>query len=178
MNKHIAKIDGMAIFAALWTCMDSRYIRAQALTLTKAHDERLGPLLEIAKSIQRYGHPNPQVAFSDDPIKDNMLLKTTFPSLFEDLSPMAVAHGLEPLILPTTTKILVLDTAELVEGIFSSLMAPLDANNSEFLCVHLDAEWNISRHVGVSIIQIAVHSCPDEIYIIPVCNSLIFYQNL
>ncbi|KAF8190775.1 hypothetical protein BJ912DRAFT_1058509 [Pholiota molesta] len=39
VNKHIAKVDGVPIFNALWTCMDSRYIRAQALTLTKAHDE-------------------------------------------------------------------------------------------------------------------------------------------
>ncbi|KAJ7482500.1 hypothetical protein FB451DRAFT_1170367 [Mycena latifolia] len=36
------------------------------------------------------------------------------------------------------------------------------------VCVSLDAEWNISREVGVSIIQIAPHSEPDSIYIIPV----------
>lgn len=69
INKHIAKLDGTPIFSALWTCMDSRYIRAQALTLTKAHDERIGPLSGVAKSVQLYGHPNPRVAFSDDPIK-------------------------------------------------------------------------------------------------------------
>lgn len=49
--------------------MDSRYIRAQALTLTKSHEERLGPLMAISKSIELYGHPSPPVAFSDDPIK-------------------------------------------------------------------------------------------------------------
>lgn len=49
--------------------MDSRYIRAQALTLTKAHDERVGPLAGIAKSLKLYGHPNPRVVFSDDPLK-------------------------------------------------------------------------------------------------------------
>ena len=49
--------------------MDSRYIRAQALTLTKAHDERLGPLSAIARSVDLYGHPKPHVAFSDDPVK-------------------------------------------------------------------------------------------------------------
>ena len=38
-NKHIAKIDGVSIFSALWTCMDSQYIQAQALTLTKAHED-------------------------------------------------------------------------------------------------------------------------------------------
>jgi len=49
--------------------MDSRYIRAQALTLTKSHEERLGPLMGISKSIELYGHPNPPIAFSDDPTK-------------------------------------------------------------------------------------------------------------
>jgi hypothetical protein len=57
----MAKIDGVPIFRALWTCMDSRYIRAQALTLTKAHEERIGPLLGIAKSLRLYGY--------DDPVK-------------------------------------------------------------------------------------------------------------
>jgi hypothetical protein len=51
--------------------MDSRYIRAQALTLTKSHDERLGPLKGIAKSLELYGYEHPPVAFSDDPTKVN-----------------------------------------------------------------------------------------------------------
>jgi hypothetical protein len=39
VNKHIAKIDGVPVFNALWTCMDQHYIRAQVLTLTKPHKE-------------------------------------------------------------------------------------------------------------------------------------------
>ena len=73
MNKHIAKLDGVPIFGALWTCMDSHYIRAQALTLTKSHEERAGPLMAIANSIKLYGHADPVVAFSDDPIKVSLL---------------------------------------------------------------------------------------------------------
>ncbi len=53
--------------------MDSRYIRAQALTLTKSHEERIGPLCDIATSIKLYGHQNPRVAFSDDPVKVRLL---------------------------------------------------------------------------------------------------------
>jgi len=55
--------------------MDSRYIRAQALTLTKAHDEQLGPLSAIARSVNLYGHPAPRVAFSDDPVKVHLVLR-------------------------------------------------------------------------------------------------------
>ena len=49
--------------------MDSRYIRGQALTLTKAHEERAGPLMGIASSVKKYGHDGPAIVFSDDPIK-------------------------------------------------------------------------------------------------------------
>jgi hypothetical protein len=59
-------------------------------------------------------------------------------------------------------------TPSLVEGDLSSLFSPLDLDKNMHLCVSLDAEWNVSRRVGVSIIQIAPHSRPDEIYIISV----------
>ena len=90
-----------------------------------------------------------------------------FPSLFENLSPLAAAHRLELLDLLTTTHICFLDTPSLVEGILSSFLGPLDLDENAHLCVSLDAEWNVSCHVGVSIIQIAPHSELDSIYIIP-----------
>jgi hypothetical protein len=61
--------------------MDSHYIRAQALTLTKSHEERAGPLMAIAKSIKLYGHEDPSVAFSDDPIKVSSSQYDNFKSL-------------------------------------------------------------------------------------------------
>ena len=79
------------------------------------------------------------------------------------------AYGLESLELPSSSP-LILDTADLVEGILSLLIAPLDVNEKSCLCVSLDAEWNISHHIGVSIVQIAPHSCSNDIYIIPVCS--------
>jgi hypothetical protein len=69
VNKHIAKLDGVPIFNAMWTCMSPYYIRGQTLTLTKGHEERAGPLMGIANSGRIYGHSDPVVAYSDDPIK-------------------------------------------------------------------------------------------------------------
>jgi hypothetical protein len=69
VNKHIAKLDGVPIFSAMWTCMSPYYIRGQTLTLTKGHEERAGPLMGIANSGRMYGHSDPVVAYSDDPIK-------------------------------------------------------------------------------------------------------------
>ena len=110
MNKHLAKVDGIPVFNALWTCMDSRYICAQALTLTKAHDKCYGPLNGVARSIKHFGHSMPQITFSDDPVKvdpvycmfkigftcyqDARMLTTAFSSLKEGLTPMAAAYGL------------------------------------------------------------------------------------
>ena len=49
--------------------MTSDYIYAQALTLTKAHEEQTGPLLGITKSANKYGYDDPAVVFSDDPVR-------------------------------------------------------------------------------------------------------------
>lgn len=97
------------------------------------------------------------------------MLHAAFPSLAEKLTPMASAYGLKELKLPDSLRTIVLNSQTLVEGVLSSLLSSLDSNENSVLAVSLDAEWNVSRHIGVSIIQIAPHSRPDEIYIIPVC---------
>lgn len=70
--EHIANEDGIPIFSGLWTCMTSRYIRAQALTLIKSHEERIGPLM----GAKRYGLGEPVVAYSDDPVKVPIICPT------------------------------------------------------------------------------------------------------
>jgi len=60
-----------------------------------------------------------------------------------------------------------LETHELVERVLAYWLAPLDIDKSAHLCVSLDAEWNVSRRVGVSILQLTCHSDPDHIYIVP-----------
>ncbi|KAJ2916235.1 hypothetical protein MD484_g4176, partial [Candolleomyces efflorescens] len=149
ITKHIAKVDSVPVFTALWTAMDSRYVRAQVLTLTKAHEERLGPL-------------------TDDPVKDKSLLFSAFPSLAQGLTPVAHAYGLSELVLPPSTRILTLESVSVIESTLSSILDPLDVNPQSTLIVGFDAEWNICRTAGVSIIQLSPQSRPDEIYIIPV----------
>jgi len=98
------------------------------------------------------------------------LLHAAFPSLAEKLTPMASAYGLKELKLPDSLRTIVLNSPTLVEGVLSSLLSSLNSDKNTVLAVSIDAEWNVSRRVGVeSIIQIAPHSRPDEIYIIPVC---------
>jgi hypothetical protein len=64
---------------------------------------------------------------------------------------------------------MVLDQADLVEKVVSCWLLPLDVDKDAYICVSLDAEWNVSRRVGVSILQLACHLDSNHIYIIPVC---------
>ena len=91
-----------------------------------------------------------------------------------------MAHGLKALELSHSLRVKVLGTSSLVETTLSSLMAPLlmaplDVDPNHTLCFSLDAEWNISRLMGVSIIQLAPHSDPDSVFIIPVCKAFYYY---
>ncbi len=73
-----------------------------------------------------------------------------------------------PFELPSTLSPVVLTTAMLIESTLSSLMAPIDIDKDASLCIGFDAEWNVSRTVGVSIIQLTPHQDPPEIFLIPV----------
>jgi len=96
----------------------------------------------------------------------------------QGLTPIAMAHGLKALELPQTLKVEFLITPTLVEAVLSSLMAPIDNDPDSCLCISLDAEWNVARTVGVSIIQLAPHSEPDSVFIIPVGLFSLHWANL
>lgn len=82
---------------------------------------------------------------------------------------------MKPLELPPNFRIACLSSLELIESIFSSLMAPLDLDVNEWLLVSLDAECKRLRKSGVSILQIAPHSEPDSVYVILVSMILVYF---
>ena len=82
---------------------------------------------------------------------------------------------MKPLELPPNFRIASLSSLELIESIFSSLMAPLDLDVNEWLLVSLDAEWKRLHKSGVSILQIAPHSEPDSVYVILVSMILVYF---
>lgn len=55
----MATEDGVPVCNALWSSMATWFIRSQALTMTKSHEERIGPLLGIAQSAVKYGYSDP-----------------------------------------------------------------------------------------------------------------------
>jgi hypothetical protein len=102
------------------------------------------------------------------------MLYTAFPSLLKNLTPIAAAHGLRSLTLPTSIQVTYLDSLSLAQDAFKPLIAHLDSNTDQHCCISLDAEWNVSRRIGVSVLQIAPHVFPDTIFVIPVspCSQL------
>lgn len=168
VSKHLGKIDGQPLFTGLNTVMTSKYIRSQTLTYTKAHEERIGPLSGVGRSSERYNTGKALVAFTDVPDQDYSLLTPLFPSLREKVAPAGVALGLKPLELPPDTKVIVLDTYERIALAISAILEPTLEDKARVVVVHLDAEWNITRTVGVSCIQILAEHIPNTIYILRV----------
>ncbi|PPQ83785.1 hypothetical protein CVT24_007139, partial [Panaeolus cyanescens] len=99
---------------------------------------------------------------------DKSLIYEAFPSLKDGLVPVAKAYKLQELHLPESLNVITLQSDDLIEAALSSLISELDLDEKAVLLVSLDAEWNVSRTTGISILQLAPHSHPDIIYIIPV----------
>jgi hypothetical protein len=99
--------------------------------------------------------------------QDKNLVYSAFPGLAKNLVPPPSPSGLESLDIPANFRIQFLSDSVLVDRILSSFTEQLDNDENTHLCISLDAEWNISRTVGVSILQLAPHS-EDTIFIIPV----------
>lgn len=95
-------------------------------------------------------------------------------------------HGLEELRLPTRLRISALESQVLVESTLEPLVSRaysqshVQAPGSELAAAPqvfgFDTEWNISRKVGVSIIQLAPAASPNDVFIIPVRALLLFAQ--
>jgi hypothetical protein len=97
------------------------------------------------------------------------MLYDAFPSLAANLTPVSIAHGLHPVELSLSSQVVVLASADLIEKTISAIIEPLNEDESASLCVSFDAEWNIARTIGVSIVQLAPINS-DNIYIIPVSH--------
>ncbi|KAK4699673.1 hypothetical protein P7C70_g6585, partial [Phenoliferia sp. Uapishka_3] len=166
---HIMAHNGIRTYAAMLSVTAQFKLRQQLLALTMGHEERTVMLAGIANSLRKYGHSPPQIFFSDNPAKDKSLILSAFPSLGVGLAPIALARGLKPLLLPASTSVHFLSSATTIETLIGSILAPLlDSNDpGAHIIVSLDAEWNLNRLVGCSLLQLAPHHMPDQIFLIP-----------
>ena len=169
----------MTVFTALFTVMAGFYIRMQTLTYTKSNAERLGPLLTIAKTIERYNTGAPTLWCDDDPSATQILLRH-FSSLWDKFrgtgAAMAACRGLKELKLPEGTKVLVLDAPDDIEAL---LKGWCEKAKKAPVVLHIDCEWNMTRTEGVSVLQVAEaledsgsNEDPAEIYLLRVRDPL------
>ncbi|KAF9528872.1 hypothetical protein CPB83DRAFT_853889 [Crepidotus variabilis] len=92
----------------------------------------------------------------------------TFHFIIHRLSDLArIAQALE---LPSNVHVEFLDTPQAVESAISPILVPQDAEieDSSNILVSMDTERNIMRAIGVSVIQLAFHSTPERIFVVPV----------
>lgn len=133
----------------------------------------------MRESLQRYGHDQPQVFYTDN-MADKDFLERCFPSLREDVVAVEKYSHLEALEIPATTSVIVMDEADKIDEAMRSIQHDLsDDEEDSKLILFIDSEWNVemSAHGYVTgrgataILQIAYK---DKIYILQVMSAALY----
>ncbi|KAJ3553058.1 hypothetical protein NP233_g12733 [Leucocoprinus birnbaumii] len=174
--KHIARIEGIQVFSGLLTLTNQLgEIRICNLVATKAHEAFKYALEQMKASLERYGHEQPQLFFTDS-MNDKLFLEGVFPSLRNDVIAVEKHAHLEPFDIPATITIHVKNTIAAINDdvrkIFDSLA---EDGTSNQIVIGFDTEWNAEGPQGhggsvvrtghTAVIQIA-HE--DSVYVFQV----------
>lgn len=166
VTKHLAKVDGTPVFTALHTIMAGFFIRGQAFTYTKSHSERAPLVAGIADSVVRFQTGIPPMWINDDPPANNALLAPFCDSIGAHLAACGIAKQAGSLELPSGFSKIVCNSDEEIASAFKEIVQ--DARHGEAQLYHVDAEWNTSRRVGISLLIICKHSDPSKAWFIRV----------
>ncbi|KAJ7158821.1 hypothetical protein C8R46DRAFT_1224735 [Mycena filopes] len=142
--KHIAKVNGEQIFIALLTVTNEKgEIRICNLVATKSHSQFELALDRMRESLERYGHDQPRLFYTDN-IADKDFLERCFPSLHNDVVAVEKYPHLEALEIPPTLRTHIMDTAATVQAAMTNILQDLpDDTSAEKLVVFIDSEWNV-----------------------------------
>ncbi|KAJ7214564.1 hypothetical protein GGX14DRAFT_316827, partial [Mycena pura] len=100
LAKHIAKVNGEQVFIALLTITNEKgEIRVCNLVATKSHSQFELSLDRMRESLERYGHDQPEIFYTDN-MADKDFLERCFPSLRESVISVEKYAHLPPLDLP------------------------------------------------------------------------------
>ncbi|KAJ7193618.1 hypothetical protein GGX14DRAFT_378783, partial [Mycena pura] len=178
LAKHIAKVDGEQVFIALLTITNEKgEIRVCNLVATKSHSQFELSLNRMRESLERYGHDQPQIFYTDN-MSDKDFLERCFPSLREDVIAVEKYSHLEALEIPPTTSVIIMDEVDRIDEAMRSILhdIPEDDEDSTLL-LFLDSEWNVETSErgyvtgrgATAILQLAYQ---DKIYIIQLGQML------
>lgn len=170
-NKRLHPISGNTpAFNGLYTiCNEFDEIRAMTIVPSTAMDFIEGSLKGLVDSLKRNGHPEPELFFTDDVVKDRDFLEKNLPSLKKDVRRInskakdKYEHLDRITSVPASHVVHVLDNCAQINEKCLSIMEDLDSG-TEKLYVGFDTEWTVfsnGTHVKskVAICQIAYKNC-------------------
>ncbi len=145
------------------------------LTPTKAHDQFMPALSEMANSLKRYGHSDVELVYTDNVRADKPELERVFPSLLRNVSPVPTTT--KPLVIPDNWRenIHLLTSTYQVNNFFNIVMEDLaNIPTDATLSFPFDMEWSVDRSLGiqgrVALLQLIY---ANHIYLIPVSLILL-----
>ncbi|KAJ7242858.1 hypothetical protein B0H12DRAFT_1236604 [Mycena haematopus] len=178
LAKHIAKVNGEQIFIALLTVTNERgEIRICNLVATKSHSQFELALNRMRESLDRYGHDQPAIFYTDN-MADKDFLERCFPSLRDAVVAVEKYPHLDTLEIPSSVRTCILDTVSGIDTAMGSILHDLpDTNSKEKLVIFVDSEWNVETSAQgyvtgrgqTAILQIAYK---DHIYILQIGKML------
>ncbi|CAK5266047.1 unnamed protein product [Mycena citricolor] len=145
LAKHIARVNGEQIFIALLTVTNELgEIRVCNLVATKAHSQFELALNCMRESLERYGHDQPAIFYTDN-MADKEFLERCFPSLREDVITVEKYSELPHLELLSCDKIFVMSGHDEINEAMRAILheLPDDSSLGDSLVLFVDSEWNV-----------------------------------
>src|SRR5882762_1217014 len=143
ITKHIVMIHGVAVFVGLLT-VTNEYgeIRVLALVATKAHAQFEHALLQLCISLTTYGHPQPELFYTDN-LGDKPFLEKCFLSLLENVQPVDKFAKLPLLSLPSKMVILTKSSPTQIQNALGPIQEILANSEGQKVAVGIDVKWNV-----------------------------------
>ncbi len=174
ITKQIVKVNGETVFSATLTVTNEfGEVRVLAFVATKSHAQFESALLKMKASPEMYGHKQPQIFYTDNPVADKQFLEQIFPSLTENVIPVEKYPTLKLMELPSDVDPSPLSSASGIQEAIAKITDDLNVGNrTTSIVVGFDAEWNVDlKQSGnrrpTAVIQIAYGKW---VHILQVCD--------
>ena len=117
-----------------------------AFVAMKSNSAFESALVKMQESLNMYGHSQPHVAFTNNPLSDKPMLLAIFNSLQHDVTPIKKYPTLKPFMIPKDDVIITVHkTPTSINGACNQITDDLNSTNEmEHLITGLDAEWNVN----------------------------------
>ncbi|KAI9249771.1 hypothetical protein BDA99DRAFT_217405 [Phascolomyces articulosus] len=185
---HMAKLGGSAAFTALYTiCNEYEEIRMQLLVPTKALVHIEGPLKEMISSYKFYGHPEPELFFTDNVKGDQGTLERTITSLKQPIDQLnsdrtsSINQDTSDTIyleLPDHVSVHLIDEYSCIPHAVQSICNYVQGPRRQVV-VGFDCEWKfnpITYTTGkVSLVQVA---CKNDVWLFRINTTAPFPASL